>query len=77
MGAEKEGAVVVVAAVWTAVGIAPVPCSRGEAAFLLFEEAESKGVSRPKDRPTADAPTTVAVAQSCDGDASVMALGTT
>jgi hypothetical protein len=57
--------VVVVADVWTAVGIAREPSSRVGGAFFLFECEESKGVSRPNPRPTADAPTTVAVAQSC------------
>jgi len=65
IGALKAGAVVVAADVWTAVGIAPGPSSRAGVAFFLFECEESKGVSRPNDRPTADAPTTVAVAQSC------------
>ena len=65
-GPPKEGAVVVMAEVCTAVAIDPWPGSRANAVFfLLFECAESKGVFRPKDRPTADAPTTVAVAQSC------------
>jgi hypothetical protein len=57
--------VVVVAEVWTIVGMALKPRSRAAVAFFLFECDESKGVSRPNDRPTADAPTTVAVAQSC------------
>jgi hypothetical protein len=65
IGALEAGAVVVVADVWTAVGIAPEPSSRVGGAFFLFECEESKGVSRPNPRPTADAPTTVAVAQSC------------
>jgi hypothetical protein len=65
IGALEAGAVVVVADVWTAEGIAPEPSSRVEGAFFLFECEESKGVSRPNPRPTADAPTTVAVAQSC------------
>jgi hypothetical protein len=57
---------VVIAEVWTAVDIDPGASSRASVAFfLLFECDESKGVSRPNDRPTADAPTTVAVAQSC------------
>lgn len=59
------GAVVVVAEVWTIVGMAPKPDSRSGVVFFLFEGEESKGVSRPNDRPTADAPTTLAVAQSC------------
>lgn len=67
IGALKAGAFVVVVAaeVWTIVGMAPKPGSRAGVAFLLFDCEESKGVSRPNDRPTADAPTTVAVAQSC------------
>jgi hypothetical protein len=56
---------VVVADVWTAVVIDPWASSRAGVAFFLFGCEESKGVSRPNDRPTADAPTTVAVAQSC------------
>lgn len=60
--------VVVVAAavcVCTAVGIGAGANSRcAGVVFLLLECAELKGASRPKDRPTADAPTTVAVAQS-------------
>lgn len=55
----------VVAEVWTAVDIDSGTSSRVSVVFFLFEFEESKGVSRPKDRPTADAPTTVAVAQSC------------
>lgn len=57
--------VVVVTDVVTAVGIFPGLSSRAGVAFFLFESRESKGVSRPNDRPTADAPTTLAVAQSC------------
>lgn len=64
-GALKDGAVVVVADVCTAVGIELDVSSRAGVAFLLFGWEESKGVSRPNDSPTADAPTTVAVAQSC------------
>lgn len=56
---------VVVAEVCTAVGIEAWPSSRAGRSFFLFEWEESKGVFRPNDRPTADAPTTVAVAQSC------------
>lgn len=55
---------VVVAEVCTAVGIEAWPSSRAGRSFFLFEWEESKGVFRPNDRPTADAPTTVAVAQS-------------
>jgi hypothetical protein len=66
IGALKDGAVVVVAEVCTAVDIDVCACSRARVAFFfLFGCEESKGVSRPNDRPTADAPTTVAVAQSC------------
>jgi hypothetical protein len=49
---------------WTAAGIDLWSSSRAGLAFLLFEEGR-RGFSRPKDRPTAEAPTTVAVAQSC------------
>ena len=52
------------AEVWTAVteGIRR-RASRAGGSLFLFEG--SRGASRPKDRPTADAPTTEAVAQSC------------
>ena len=66
IGALKGATVVVVAEeVWVVVGIEPCPSSCAGVAFLLFEFEESRGGARPKDRPTADAPTTVAVAQSC------------
>lgn len=64
MGELYEWAVVVVAEVCTAAGIDLWPSSRAGVAFLLFEEGGMTG-SRPNERPTADAPTTVAVAQSC------------
>jgi hypothetical protein len=59
--------VMVVEEVWTAVAMNAGAGSRAGRALFLFEWwcEESKGVSRPNDRPTADAPTTVAVAQSC------------
>jgi hypothetical protein len=61
---------VAVADVWTAVAMNAGASSRAGRALFLFLFLfvgceESKGVSRPNDRPTADAPTTVAVAQSC------------
>lgn len=66
IGALKGGAtVVVVAEDWVVAGIEPCPSSCAGVAFLLFEFEELRGGPRPKDRPTADAPTTVAVAQSC------------
>ena len=55
----------VMAEVCTAVGMGWEPDSRAGVAFLFLGCEESKGVSRPKERPTAEAPTTVAVAQSC------------
>lgn len=66
MGALKEGAVVVVVMVCTAVGIDVGPESHAGVAVFLFEFVwgTSRGV-RPIPKPTADAPTTVAVAQSC------------
>jgi len=65
MGALKGATVVVVAEeVWVAVGIAPCSSSCAGVVLLLFELEESRRGPRPKDRPTADAPTTVAVAQS-------------
>jgi len=72
--AEEEGAVMVAVAavvamavvcVCRAVGIAQGASSRAGVGFFLLVCEESKGASRPKDRPTAEAPTTVAVAQSC------------
>lgn len=67
MGARKGATVVVLAeVVWVVVaGMEPCVSSCAGVAFLLFEVEESRGGPRPKDRPTADAPTTVAVAQSC------------
>ena len=66
IGALKGATVVVVAeVVWVIEGIEPGASSCAGVAFLLFEFEESRGGPRPKDRPTADAPTTVAVAQSC------------
>ena len=68
MGALKGSTVVVVVVaeeVWVAVGIAPCSSSCAGVVLLLFELEESRRGPRPKDRPTADAPTTVAVAQSC------------
>jgi len=65
IGALKGATVVVVAEVWVVAGIEQCPSSCAGVAFLLFESGESRGGPRPKDRPTADAPTTVAVAQSC------------
>ena len=66
MGALKGATVVVVAEeVWVAVGIAPCSSSCAGMVLLLFELEESRRGPRAKDRPTADAPTTVAVAQSC------------
>jgi hypothetical protein len=66
IGALKGATVVVVAeVVWVVEGIEPGASSCAGVAFLLFEFEESRGGPRPKDRPTADAPTTVAVAQSC------------
>jgi hypothetical protein len=64
MGELNEWAVVVVAEDCTAAGIDLWASSRAGVAFLLFVGGGMTG-SRPKDRPTADAPTTVAVAQSC------------
>jgi len=50
--------------VCTAGGIELASATRAAVAFLLFGRSrECSG--RPKDNPTADAPTTVAVAQSC------------
>lgn len=64
IGELKGGAVVVEGEVCTTVGIGLASVTRAGVAFLLFEESrECSG--RPKDNPTADAPTTVAVAQSC------------
>jgi hypothetical protein len=62
----KGGATVVVVTEedWVVAGIEPCPSSCVGVAFLLLEFVESRGGPRPKDRPTADAPTTVAVAQS-------------
>jgi hypothetical protein len=57
--------VVMVADVWTAVDMNPGASSRAGVAFFLLECEESQGVSRPNDKPTADTPSTVAVAQSC------------
>jgi hypothetical protein len=66
IGALKGATVVVVAEEeWAVAGIELCASSCAGVAFLLFELEESRGVPRPKDRPTADAPTTVAVAQSC------------
>jgi hypothetical protein len=65
IGALKAGAVVVVADVCTAVDIGFWASSRAGLAFFLLGCEESTGASRPNDSPTADAPTTVAVAQSC------------
>lgn len=67
IGALKGATVVVVADEVEVVvaGIELCPSSCAGVAFLLFELEESRGGPRPKDRPTADAPTTVAVAQSC------------
>jgi len=70
---EEEAVMVAVAAVVAmavvcvcrAVGIAQGASSRAGVGFFLLVCEESKGASRPKDRPTAEAPTTVAVAQSC------------
>jgi hypothetical protein len=62
MGALNDGAVVVMAVVCTIVGIGLKSGSRAGVAFFLLGCEESK---RPNDRPTPDAPTTVAVAQSC------------
>lgn len=64
-GREAGATVVVVEDVWTVADIGWRPSSRAGLAFFLFECEGSKGVSRPNDRPTADAPRTVAVAQSC------------
>lgn len=64
MGELSEWVGVVVAEVCTMAGIDLRSSSRAGAAFLLFEGG-LRGSSRPKDRPTADAPTTVAVAHSC------------
>jgi hypothetical protein len=65
IGALKGATVVVVAEEeWAVAGIELCASSCAGVAFLLFELEESRGVPRPKDRPTADAPTTVAVAQS-------------
>jgi hypothetical protein len=59
IGALNDGAVVVIAVVCTIVGMVWNPGSRaGLALFLL-------GCEEPKVRPTPEAPTTVAVAQSC------------
>lgn len=67
MGDLKEGAAAVVGAVVWRTAVDMDRCARSAAgtAFFLFGRVGSKGVSRPKDRPTAEAPTTVAVAQSC------------
>ncbi len=66
IGALKGATVVVVAEeVWVVAGIEPCRSSCAGVAFLLFEWEESRGGLRPKDKPTADAPTTVAEAQSC------------
>ena len=65
MGRLKCGAVAVIVEVCTAVGIELAGGLRAGAAFFLLGWELSKGVSRPNDRPTAEAPTTVAVAQSC------------
>jgi len=65
MGRLKCGAVAVIVEVCTAVGIELAGGLRAGAAFFLLGWELSKGVSRPNDKPTADAPTTVAVAQSC------------
>lgn len=66
IGALKGATVVVVAEEdWVGAGIELCASSCAGVAFLLFELGESRGGPRPKDRPTADAPTTVAVAQSC------------
>ena len=61
IGALKEGAVVVMAAVDIGFRLG----SYAGVAFFLLECDESKGASRPKAKPTVDVPTTVAVAQSC------------
>ncbi len=66
-GPVKEDAEVAGAEANTAADIGAGSSSRAGEVFLLLEEEEcdgSNGVFRPKDRPTADAPTTVAVAQS-------------
>lgn len=66
IGALKGATVVVVAEEdWVVAGIELCPSSCAGVAFLLFDSGESRRGPRPKDRPTADAPTTVAVAQSC------------
>jgi hypothetical protein len=62
MGALNDGAVVVIAVVCTIVGIGLKSSSRAGVAFFLLGCEES---NRPNDRPTPEAPTTVAVAQSC------------
>lgn len=55
-----------VVCVCTAVDMARGTSSRaGVGGCCLLAWEDSKGASRPKDRPTAEAPTTVAVAQSC------------
>ena len=64
IGALKGATVVVVAEDWVVADIGLCSSSCAGVAFFLFE-LEIRGGPRPKDRPTADAPTTVAVAQSC------------
>jgi len=65
VGSLQDGAVAAMAVVCTAVGIELAARSCAGAALFSLEWEESVGVSRPNDRPTADVPTTVAVAQSC------------
>jgi hypothetical protein len=64
IGELREWGGVVVAEVCTAAGIDLKSSSRAGTGFLLFDGGLT-GSWRPNERPTADAPTTVAVAQSC------------
>lgn len=72
MGTPNDGAVAGIAGVCTAAGMAGAATGCVGAASLVVVEVllllgrdESPGGMRPNDRPTADVPTTVAVAQSC------------